>query len=69
MPTVDRSTTVVAVPAEQLFTDDERAALVGFWLATPASSDAVPVGPGGGFVVEGLGLEAAVQDADEAVAE
>src|SRR5213078_4623575 len=29
-PTVERSTTVVAVPVEQLFTDDERAALVGF---------------------------------------
>jgi hypothetical protein len=25
--------------------------------------------PGGGFVVEGAGLEAAVQDADEAIAE
>src|SRR6185437_15205197 len=27
------------------------------------------VGPGGGLVVEGAGLEAAVQDADQAVAE
>jgi hypothetical protein len=26
-------------------------------------------GPGGGLVVDGVGLEAAVQDADEAVAE
>jgi integrase/recombinase XerD len=29
-PTIDRSTTMVAVPVEQLFNDDERAALVGF---------------------------------------
>ncbi len=36
-----------------------------FWV----SSGGLKVGPGGGFVVGGAGLEAAVEDADEAVAE
>ena len=34
-----------------------------------SSCGGVVVGPGGGFVVEGAGLQAAVQDADEPVAE
>jgi hypothetical protein len=34
-----------------------------------SSGGAVPVTPGGGFVVVGAGLETAVQDANQAIAE
>jgi hypothetical protein len=34
-----------------------------------SSSEGVPVGPGGGFVVERVGLQAPMQNADESVAE
>ena len=35
----------------------------------PGFGGCLAVGPGGGFVVEGAVFEAAVEDADEAVAE
>lgn len=75
----DRETTPIGSDDERTYRDakdpsdcragptrSHRADIPAFWLS---SSDGIPVSPGGGFVVAGVGLQAAVQDANEAVAE